>query len=165
MHITPLEMTSPIWLTLIIISVITCIIMFIMIADELPYRPEASAGSRIKALIAKLSVMALAVVVITLSIGSMVNIAHRNGEAFVSNLKQKYEISEVTKIGDLTSPSAYLGFAEMEGETIEIKTTDGTRMLFLVSVDKQTFEPTLENPPVVGGSSMDKVPSAKDLLK
>lgn len=165
MHIIPLEITSPIWLSLIVIAGIAGIITFIMIADDLPTLTDNSFANRMKALIIKLSIFVIAAATIILSIASMVNIAHRNGDTFISNLKQKYQISEVVKLGGLSNVDSYLGFEEMSGETIEIKTTDGTRVIFLVSVDPKTFEPTLENPPIMGGGDVNKAPSPKDLLK
>lgn len=83
-----------------------------------------------------------------------------NDRALVSNIQQKYDVDEVLlKNGDvITHPK------DTDSQPVNIVVDDVT-YLFYLTQDDDTWEPTLTNPPLNGGSSEVVNVSADDLLK
>lgn len=88
-----------------------------------------------------------------------------NGEKFVNNIKIKYNVSEVISVNGLKN-LYYVGhLADADELDIIVKTNDNVRFQFLVTVNPETSEPTLTDPPIVGGSVGVKNLGADELLK
>lgn len=83
-----------------------------------------------------------------------------NNAALVSNLQQKYDVDEVL-LEDLDTKVV----SEKEGKQKINVVSDGVTYTFLLTQDKNTWEPTLSNPAIPGGSAKETNVSAEDLLK
>lgn len=83
-----------------------------------------------------------------------------NAKALISNIEQKYDVDEVQlkAFDTVTNPH------QTSSQKVNV-TVDGTTYMFYLTQDKNTWEPTLEDPPVPGGSDTKSSITADDLLK
>lgn len=88
------------------------------------------------------------------------NLTDSNREALVSNIEQKYDVDEVVLSGVDVSTQSDRASAQPVNIVV-----DGSTYTFHLTQDKNTWEPTLTNPPASGGSSTTEHLSAEDLLK
>lgn len=87
-------------------------------------------------------------------------IENDNKAALISNVEQKYEVDDIRleAFGTVTYPEI------IKEQKIHV-TVDGETYLFYLTQNKETWEPTLSDPPINGGNPMDSPLKAEDLLK
>ena len=83
-----------------------------------------------------------------------------NTKALVSNIEQKYDVDEVQlkAFDTVTRPH------QTSSQKVNVK-VDGTTYMFYLTQDRNTWEPTLADPPVPGGSNTKPSITANELLK
>lgn len=84
----------------------------------------------------------------------------QNNEALISNIEQKYNVDEVklASYGVITDP--HIDYEQK----IHLVVDDET-YLFYLKQDRQTWEPTIVDPPINGGSENSGLLTAEDILK
>lgn len=88
------------------------------------------------------------------------NMWDKNDEALVSNIEKKYDVDEVV----LSSVDVGVVAEKEKPQNVNV-VVDGKTYAFYLSQDKDTWEPTLTNPAIPGGSSETETLSAEDLLR
>lgn len=83
-----------------------------------------------------------------------------NEAALISNIEQKYDVDDVL----LDAPDANVNEEDTRAQNVSV-VVDSNVYTFLLTQDINTWEPTLINLPVPGGSSDTMNLSADDLLK
>ena len=88
------------------------------------------------------------------------DVGRSNAKALVSNIEQKYDVDEVQlrAFDTVTRPN------QTSIQKVNVK-VDGTTYMFYLTQDRNTWEPTLEDPPVPGGSNAKPSITADGLLK
>ncbi|MBC9706043.1 MAG: hypothetical protein H9W81_13925 [Enterococcus sp.] len=95
---------------------------------------------------------------------TVINASHipaQNEEALISNIQHKYDVDEVKleAYGEYTRPE------DVDEQKIHV-VVEGETYMFYLSQDRQTWEPTLLDPPVNGGNQQNVSPlKASELLK
>lgn len=89
-----------------------------------------------------------------------VDIGQSNAKALVSNIEQKYDVDEVQLRAFDTVTDPY----QTSSQKVNVK-VDGNTYLFYLTQDRNTWEPTLTDPPVNGGNNTNTSLTAEDLLK
>lgn len=88
------------------------------------------------------------------------NMWDKNDEALVSNIEKKYDVDEVV----LSSVDVGVVAEKEKPQNVNV-VVDGKTYTFYLSQNKDTWEPTLTNPAIPGGSSEIETLSAEDLLR
>lgn len=88
------------------------------------------------------------------------NVTKANDDALVSNIQQKYDVDEVL----LEHRGSYIVSESLVNQTVHVS-VDGQIYAFDLEQNKDTWEPTLLNPAINGGSAEVKSLSAEDLLR
>lgn len=102
----------------------------------------------------------VAIAGISISISSSIAVMEANEKAMVSNIQKKYDVDEVLleHRGKEITPEL------TSGEQVYV-VVDGITYEFDFEQNPDTWEPTLLDPPVTGGSSEEKTLSAEDLMR
>ena len=91
-----------------------------------------------------------------------VNSIDENQKKATANLTQKYDVKNV----DWESKDATVGpLGNRKDGKIILTANNGERYIFQYSVNKDTYEPTLTDMPIIGGNNAGKEKSAESLLK
>lgn len=83
-----------------------------------------------------------------------------NESALVHNIEQKYDVDLVL----LDAPEVDVNADDLDPQNVSV-VVDSVSYTFLLTQDENTWEPTLINPSIPGGSSETVSLSADDLLK
>lgn len=88
------------------------------------------------------------------------NVTKENDEALVSNIQQKYDVDEVL----IEHRGSYTIAEELKNQTVHV-VVDGQVYAFDLEQNQDTWEPTLLNPAINGGSTEADTLTAEELLR
>lgn len=119
-------------------------------------KADASKTRGIIALFCTVTLVGIGFIVLS----SRADVESNNEKSLVTNVQTKYDVDEVILHGIDVSVDA----EQEDAQNVIVKVDDKT-YTFHLTQDRETWEPTLTNPPVPGGSSDTTNLSAEDLLK
>lgn len=170
MNFTPLESTSK--LDMIIMSamlpgILICVVVAVLALLTAHILKKDSEELITPAFILGLIVAAIFVVVnVNVSIENNKNALEHNRKAGTENIMQKYDVKDVLWTSPQTkvAPNLKPDYENTKRELV-VETNDEKKYIFLYSLNKETFEPTLEDMAIPSGGSEKESISAKSLLK
>lgn len=161
MNFHEIHIDMPVGIPVILIMVALPLMIFIAIDIGFKIYNNKENPEGKKPFILELFILLIIVATSTIFLINVVSLPGENRAALVHNIQEKYEVDEVKlqAYDVITYPTST---NEQKVHVI----VDGDAYMFYLSQDKNTWEPTLIDPPINGGNTQDSPPlKAKDILK